>query len=69
MPDPETIRFFQRHHAAMVAFDALANQHGQSIEAALSPPGFGFDDCVIVRYSQTRDPVGVIHPDGQTEEV
>lgn len=67
--DPATVEFFVAHPAAMDSFDRLANRCGQSVEAAMSPLGFGFDGCVVVRYSATRDPVGVIHPDGQIEEV
>lgn len=67
--DPAVVAFFVAHPAAMTAFDQLANQRGQSIEAAIAPPGYGIDGSVVVRYSQTRDPIGVIYPDGRTEEV
>jgi hypothetical protein len=69
MADPVVVAFFVAHPDAMAAFDRLANRCGQSIEAAIAPAGYGFDGCVVVRYSRTRDPVGVIYPDGRTEEV
>lgn len=67
MTDLQLIAWFTAHPDAMASFDAMANRYGQNLEAALAPPGHGFDGCVMVRHEQDWLAVWVIHPDGRIE--
>lgn len=66
----QTLRFFRDNPEAMRALDDVAARRGQSIEVTVVPDPDDDDgpEVAVVRYSASREPIGLIHADGGLEE-
>lgn len=65
--DRRNIEFFRQHPAAMAAFDRLAAEHGQDIQASYLPElneEFGIPrETALIRWPN-GEPLAAIAPDG-----
>lgn len=74
MADPVTVKFLADHPPAMLALHRLANQHGQSIEAAVVPDCQATRDLgiaapvLLVRWRDTGRLIAAVDSQGNVTE-